>query len=129
MRKFDSLGLKGGIWQGILSGSEPPARLVLVHLGERIAEARVTPHGDGQWLVAAAIPVQKLSDGIQSFLLIEDGGKAGEAPQPDALHIASFNVLSGQPLAEDLQAELALIRSELDLLKRELRRLARDKAQ
>ena len=45
MSDFESLGLKGGIWQGVIARAEPPGRLSLVHLGERIAEVLATPEG------------------------------------------------------------------------------------
>lgn len=124
MDDFETLGLKSGIWQGILTRSAPPGRLVLVHLGSGVAEARVTAQEDGTWRVAAAIPAQRLSDGVQTFLLMEDGGEPGEALQPAARHLASFSIVAGEPIDEDLSAEINLMRSELDLLKREMRRLA-----
>ena len=43
MDEFESLGLKSGIWQGVLRRDTAPGRLLLVHLGSRVAEARVTP--------------------------------------------------------------------------------------
>lgn len=125
MTNFESLGLKSGIWQGLLHRETAPTRLVLVHLGERLGDARVTAQEAGIWRVAAAIPAQRLADGVQSFLLMEDEGQDGEPLRPDAVHLASLNVVAGRLLDEDLYAEIALLRSELDLVKRELRKLAR----
>lgn len=124
MDEFESLGLKSGIWQGILRRDAPPARLLLVHLGSRVAEARATAQDDGSWRIAAAIPAQKLSDGVQSFLLVEDTGEGAEPPLPTARHLASLSLVAGAPLDMDLRAEIDLMRSELDLLKSELRRVA-----
>lgn len=121
---FESLGLKSGIWQGVLRRDTPPARLLLVHLGARVGEARATPQDDGSWRIAAAIPGERLSDGVQTFMLLEDRGEALEPPQPSALHLASLTMLAGAPLEQDMRAEMDLMRSELDLLKKELRRLA-----
>ncbi|MDS9466230.1 hypothetical protein RGQ15_01410 [Paracoccus sp. MBLB3053] len=124
MSDFESLGLKSGIWQGVLTREAAPTRLVLVHSGARVGDARVTRGDRGTWRVAVAIPPEKLSDGVQSFLLIEDAGKDGEALQPGAVHLASLNLAAGTLVDEDLRAELHLMRSELELLKKELRRLA-----
>lgn len=124
MKDFESLGVKSGIWQGILRRDTPPARLLLVHMGSRVAEARATAQDDGSWRIAAAIPLEKLSDGVQTFILVEDQGEGAEPPQPGAPHLASLSMVLGAPLEEDMRAELDLIRSELDLLKKELRRLA-----
>lgn len=124
MKEFESLGLKSGIWQGILRREDAPGRLLLVHMGTRVAEARATAQDDGGWRVAAAIPAEKLSDGVQTFILLEDGGEGAEPPLPGARHVASLSMVLGAPLEEDMRAELDLIRAELDLLKKELRRLA-----
>ncbi|MFC3568337.1 hypothetical protein [Paracoccus sp. TOH] len=124
MNEFESLGLKGGIWQGVLQRPTPPARLVLVHMGARVAEARVSPDAAGGWRVAAPIPAERLSDGVQSFLLLEDQGEEGEPPRPGALHLGSLTLVAGALLDDDLRAELELMRAELELLKKELRRLA-----
>lgn len=124
MDMFESLGLKSGIWQGILRRDHAPGRLLLVHLGSRVAEARATAQEPGVWRIAAAIPAQKLSDGVQTFLLLEDAGEGAEPPQPGALHLGSLSMVVGEPLQEDMRAEMHLMRNELDLVKKELRRLA-----
>lgn len=124
MTEFESLGLKGGVWQGLLTCDQAPGRLLLVHLGDRVAEARVSPEGTGQWRVEVAIPSNRLADGVQAFLLLEDGGAAGMPLQSGARHLGSLTLVAGEMLDDDLRAELNLMRSELDLLKKELRRLA-----
>ena len=81
MNEFETLGLRGGIWQGILQRKTPPARLLLVHMGARIAEARATPEGDGRWRITVAIPAERLSDGVQTFLLVEDEAQGVAPPE------------------------------------------------
>ncbi len=125
MNEFETLGLRGGIWQGILQRKTPPARLLLVHMGARIAEARATPEGDGRWRITVAIPAERLSDGVQTFLLVEDEAQGVAPPDPGALQLSHLTVVAGEPLDLDLRAELDLLRGELDLMKKELRRLAR----
>lgn len=126
MDQFESLGLKSGIWQGVLRREAPPGRLLLVHMGARVGDARATVQDDGSWRIAAAIPPQKLSDGVQTFLLLEDQGEGAEPPQAGAHHLSSLSIAAGELVEEDMRAEMNLMRSELDLLKRELRRLAAD---
>ncbi|MBP6677842.1 MAG: hypothetical protein KA156_02010 [Paracoccus sp.] len=127
MSEFESLGLRGGIWQGVVQRAAPPGRLLLIHAGRRVAEARVTPEGEGRWRVAIAIPAERLSDGVQTFLLLEDPADSdGAQPAPDAVQLAHLTLIAGEMADTDLRAELDLLRSELDLVKRELRRLARD---
>ena len=125
MNEFETLGLRGGIWQGILQRKTPPARLLLVHMGARIAEARATPEGDGRWRITVAIPAERLSDGVQTFLLVEDEAQGVAPPDPGAVQLSHLTVGAGEPLDLDLRAELDLLRGELDLMKKELRRLAR----
>lgn len=126
MDQFESLGLKSGIWQGVLRRDTPPGRLLLVHMGARVGDARATAQDDGTWRIAAAIPPQKLSDGVQTFLLLEDQGEGAEPPQAGASHLSSLSIVAGELVEEDMRAEMNLLRSELDLLKKELRRLAAD---
>jgi hypothetical protein len=125
MSEFESLGLRGGIWQGMLQRPTPPGRLSLVHLGHRLSEARITAEGEGRWRIATAIPAERLSDGVQTFLLVEDQADKGAPLEPGARQLAHLSLVAGEMLDADLRAELDLLRSELDLVKRELRRLAR----
>lgn len=124
MSDFKSIGLRGGIWQGMLARDQEPARLSLVHLGERIAEARATAEGEGQWRVTTAIPAEHLSDGVQTFLLVEDMGEGAQPLEPGARQLGKMTLVSGALLEDDLRAEFELMRNELELLKKELRRLA-----
>ena len=127
MDAFESLGLRSGIWQGVLRRDTAPGRLMLVHMGSRVAEALATPDPEGGWRIAAAIPPEQLSDGVQNFLLIEDQGSETEPPQPGANRLGSLTLIAGALLDEDLLAEMALLRAELELLKKELRRLASER--
>src|SRR5690606_6237755 len=126
MSDFESHEWKGGIWQGVIRRDERPGRLVLVHMGCRVAEAQIKPEAKGHWHVAVGIPTGRLSDGVQSFLLVEDQGAEGEPPRPDARQLGSLTLVAGELLQNDLRAELSLLRSELELVKKELRRLAAD---
>lgn len=119
MAEFENLGLKSGIWSGLLRRDAAPERVGLVHRGEVVAEARITAAGEGQWRIDADLPPARISDGVTSFLLLEHGGgqDAGAGDQ-----LASLSVVAGRALEQDLLAEIDLLRAELDLLKREFRR-------
>ena len=121
MPEFESLGLKAGTWSGLLRRAAPPGRIDLIHMGETVAEARISPAGEGVWRIEAALPPDRLSEGVQSFMLV--AGAAGEGDEGGE-RIAGLSIVAGQPLESDLRAEIELIRAELDLLKREFRRLA-----
>ncbi|WBU62989.1 hypothetical protein [Paracoccus aerodenitrificans] len=123
MSEFESLGLKGGVWAGRLKREQVPERVLLVHMGDPVAEARPQQEEDGAWRIEIAVPANRLSDGVQSFMLMADQG-AEATPGVVAERLAVLNIVAGRPLEMDLRAEIDLIRAELDLLKRELRRMA-----
>ncbi|WP_405403161.1 hypothetical protein [Paracoccus sp. Ld10] len=124
MPHFDNHGLKGGVWRGHLSGIDAPeVRVVLVHHAEILAEARLTPDGPGCWQVETDLPADVLSDGLQT-LLLKTAAASGADSGPDGHVLARLSLMAGQPLDEDLIAEIAALRAELELVKRELRRFA-----
>ena len=125
MDDFESLGLKGGSWQGLLRRETVPMRLLLVHQGEAVGSAAVAPQGPELWAVSAAIPAHRLADGVQTFLLVEDEGTEGAPLQPGGQTLAALSIAAGRAVDQDLLVEIGLLRSELDLLKREVRRLGR----
>jgi len=110
-------GLSGGVWAGMLTGSVDAVPMIAaIHEGEVIAEAVVSPLPGraGTWAVRLAIPAAVLSDGVQTVLLTS-GGEV----------LASVTIIAGQPLDDDVRAELGLLRAELDLLKRAFQRQSR----
>lgn len=107
--------LLGGVWEARLTGPETEPRLSVTHLGEPIDGLTVTPDGDRAWHLRIPIPAAAVSDGVQTFLVTDTAG--GQT-------LARFTLVAGEPLAEDLRAEIALLRAELDMLKQAFRRHA-----
>lgn len=124
MLNFESYGLKSGTWSGLLTAANAPERVYLAYYGEPVAAAKLSPAGVGQWDVSVELPVSVLSDGIQSLLLVADSGAEGDAPQADAQHLGHLNLMAGASLDDDIMAEVRLLRAEIDMIKREFRRLA-----
>ncbi|CAM3338751.1 hypothetical protein PANO111632_14910 [Paracoccus nototheniae] len=126
MPQFESFGLKGGVWRGHLNAPKgAPARVVLVQHGAVLAEARLTDEGDDSWLVEVDLPPEVLGEGIQTLLLKADSGASGdEATHPDGHVLDRLTLMAGRMLDDDLTAEIAALRAELELVKRELRRFA-----
>jgi len=110
--------LRAGVWEGVLSGGlgkgEAP-ELQVLHQETPLRDVSVvadtgTP---GTWRVRIGIPPEALSDGVQTFLINDpDGGDL----------LASFTIVTGEPLEDDIRGELDLLRAELDMLKRAFRR-------
>ncbi len=115
-------GIRGGVWHGVLesaAGSAPQLELVQEGGGETspvTLAVMVAPGAaaTGRWAVSAPIPVAAIREGVQTFVIAEKG--AGTA-------LAAFTIIAGEPLAEDIRAEIDLLRAELELMKTALRRL------
>ncbi|MDA8584784.1 hypothetical protein N9L47_00785 [Rhodobacteraceae bacterium] len=111
--------LAEGVWEGLLSVRDASVpRLRLLHqdqvLGEpETIEAGQDPSGLSKWLVRFRLPVERLSDGVQTFV-IEDA-ETGDA-------LAHETLVAGEVLDDDIRAEVSLLRAELDMLKRAFRR-------
>jgi len=118
MGDFEDLGLRGGTWEGSLARAAAPGRIVLVHLGQVVGQADIAQLAEGRWRVAVRLPLDRLTGGLTTFQLIEAGGEGAMGRR-----LAVLPILAGQPLEGDLRAELSLMRAEIDLLKRELRRI------
>jgi hypothetical protein len=109
--------LRAGVWHGILSTAQdaPAAEIDVWHLEAPLQGVTVKPVADQprQYLVAVPIPITALNDGVQTFVIQNKHSQET---------YASFTIIAGDPLDDDLRAEINLLRAELDLLKRAFRR-------
>ena len=110
--------LIGGVWQGQLSGDgtegDSAPDLAVTHLGDPVPDVAVTRDDEtGGWFVRVPIPVERIADGVQTFVITD-------AASDQVL--ASFTLVAGEPMAEDIRAEMDLLRAELDMLKQAFRR-------
>jgi hypothetical protein len=104
-----------GVWEGVLGGvQDTPPQIVVTHQGAVVAGSEVKKAAQGDdWVVHVPVPVHLLSDGVQTFIVTN----------VDADEILdSFSLLAGAGLAEDIRAEMSLLREELDMLKSAFRR-------
>ncbi len=108
------LRLVAGTWEGRLAGpagAEPPD-LAATWRGEDIGEPRLAPDGDRRWHVTLTLPNSLISDGIHTLAIGPRGG------DPLCVETMAF----GDALGADLRADLAALRTEVEVLKRALRR-------
>ena len=91
--------------------------LEVMHLDTLLDAPQITPVEPGTWHVAVAIPAQVLADGVQTFVIRD---------RETGAMLASFAIVTGQPLEDDLRAEISLLRAELDMLKGAFRRHCRN---
>lgn len=106
-----------GLWEGVLttalSGNIQP-EVECTHLEQPLGGIEVKQAEDGnEWAIRVPIPASAIADGVQTFLIRDR--KSGET-----LHVISL--ISGEALADDIRAEVELLRAELDMLKRAFRR-------
>lgn len=104
--------IRAGRWEAELVGPDATG-LVVSHLERPLPGLDTKPDGPGRWRLSLPIPAEVLSDGVQTFLLID---------APSGQVLAHFTIITGVPLEHDLRAEIDLLRAELDLLKRAFRR-------
>lgn len=110
--------LRDGVWHGEAAwedGAETPApTLRATHRGRDIPAPEVThAAAAGRWDVRLALPADLIADEVQTVVISEAG-----ADTP----LAVIAIAAGAALDHDLSAEVALLRAELDLLKRAFRR-------
>lgn len=124
MPKFEDYGVRGGVWSGRLTATRRPGRVCATHLGEVVAEAVLTDAAGNAWNLRIDLPAALISEGVTSLILVADEAGPGAPVSPASVHLARLNLAAGRVLDDDVAAELALLRSELELLKREFRRFA-----
>jgi len=107
--------IQAGVWEGELTGAENVPDIAVTHMADPVEglEVREDPERTGVFIVRVPIPVELLSDGVQTFVISDV--VSGE-------RLASFAIIAGQPIDEDFRAEVDLMRAELDMLKRAFRR-------
>lgn len=108
--------VRAGLWSAelVMPGAATAPPLEIVHLGTPLEGLVVGPaRAGGRWPLSFAIPPERISDGVQTFILrrIDTGARLGH-----------FSIVAGEPLDDDLRAEIDLLRAELDLLKKAFRR-------
>jgi hypothetical protein len=111
------LRLIEGVWHGVLTRGTHDAwqpDLVVTHLDQEIEGVEVEhDRVEECWYVRVPIPADRIADGVQTFLVRDR--------QEDSV-LASFAIVAGDALAEDIRAEIGLLRAELDMLKKAFRR-------
>lgn len=109
--------LLAGKWEGVLTVPEslPAPQIEVLVQDRRIEEVAVHAlEAPGTWAITVPIPAEAISDGIQVFVIRD------RADENRVLN--SFAVLAGEMVGDTLQAEVTLLREELDMLKRAFRR-------
>lgn len=105
-----------GVWEGRLDGMAAgrAPQITASHEGRVLEGVAAEPLANGQgWHLRVPVPSDVVGDGLHTILLSDADTGA---------RLGSIAIAAGDPLAEDMRAELDLLRAELDLLKRAFRR-------
>lgn len=111
------LRLTEGVWHGVLTRAgrdnwQPD--IEVTHLDSPVEGVRITEDRVEEcWHVDVPIPADRIADGVQTFVIRDR--------RSDAV-LGSFAIVAGDALAEDIRAEMSLLRAELDMLKKAFRR-------
>lgn len=107
--------MRQGVWHGVVhqAGSGVP-QVTVTHLSEEVSGVALTESETaGEWLLQVPVPMDAIADGVQVFAISDalNGEKLGQ-----------FTLIAGETLGDDIRGEVALLREELDMLKRAFRR-------
>ncbi len=112
---LDWTRIRAGTWEAEVScpGDTAPD-IEIWHLDRKLDGLTIGARsGTGGWPLTFSIPPDALTDGVQTFLVRDAAG--GDK-------IGQFSIVTGEPLEDDLRAEIDLLRAELDMLKKAFRR-------
>ncbi|WP_323776474.1 hypothetical protein [Leisingera sp.] len=108
---------RNGIWEGRISnapasGARP--EISVMFQDQPVADAKLDEgQAGGEWLISVPVPAEALADGVQTFVIFDAA---------DSTRLGDFTLIAGEAVADDLRAEVELLRAELDMLKRAFRR-------
>lgn len=106
-----------GVWEGVLdrpADATGVPQIKVTYQGHEIEGVALDRDPEsGKWQLRVPIPAESISDGIQTYLITD--ALSGAVLETFAIH-------AGDPLAEDIRAEIGLLRAELDMLKKAFRR-------
>lgn len=116
--ELTKLRMVEGVWHGALKhhGRAPDwePNIEVTHLDFAVDGVEVTQDRvEERWLVSVPIPSDRIADGVQTFVIRD---------RREDMLLGSFSIVAGDALAEDIRAELSLLRAELDMLKKAFRR-------
>ncbi len=109
--------MRNGLWEGRITGPEntdarPDVRVTYLDQPVEGVEL-VQSDGAGVWNLTIPVPTHAVADGVQTFLIIDAASDT---------KLGDFSLIADEAMADDLRAEVELLRAELDMLKRAFRR-------
>ncbi|GFE64488.1 hypothetical protein [Litoreibacter roseus] len=110
--------IHAGVYEGVLQGTGPDApEITAMYGGGDLADVTLSSNDDNTWSVRINLPADLMSEGVQTIVISDK-----DTDQT----LDSFTIAMGEPVAGDLTAEIALLRAELDIVKRAFQRHCRE---
>ena len=106
-----------GVWEGLVrgtgdAGARPDIRVT--YMDSPVSGVELSEDRDQSgWLLRVPIPQEAIADGVQTFLIFDGASNT---------KLSDFTLIAGEAVADDIRAEVELLRAELDMLKRAFRR-------
>lgn len=111
--KLTGVRLQNGKWAGRLTGSSDQPDIRVTHLDQPVAGVELSQGDDpASWDLTVPVPAEAIADGVQVILVTDSNGQ----------RLGDMTLIAGEALADDIRAEMELLRAELDMLKRAFRR-------
>lgn len=115
--KLSKIRMRNGVWEGCISGAGDSGVKPIIavrYLDRYVENVRLAPGSDaGTWDIAIPILAEAVADGVHTFVITDE---------VDDARLGDFTLIAGESVADDLRAEVELLRAELDMLKRAFRR-------
>ncbi len=102
---------ENALWQGHLRSESEP-QIDVRYLGEPVPDVELSSEANG-WTLRIPVPLAALSEGVHCIAIFD---------ATTDQKLGDFPIIAGTPAADDMRAEIALLRAELDMLKRAFRR-------
>ena len=103
-----------GVWEGVSTGAAERPQIEVSFLEQPVPGVELVQASDHEgWTLRIPVPAEAIADGVHT-ILIRDAA-TGET-------LEAFSLVAGEALADDMRAEMSLLREELDMLKRAFRR-------
>ncbi len=111
-----------GVWNGRLTSphsrkSAPQIQVLWRDMAVDDVSITQTPDTDKTWDLRIPLPPAAIGDGVQTFLIVDGETEAS---------LGHFTLSGDDVPADNLRAEVELLRAELDMLKRAFRRHCRE---
>lgn len=115
--KLTKIRMRNGVYEGILTGAGNTGAKPIIgvrYLDRYVENVRIAEGtADGTWDLFIPIPTDAVADGVHTFVITDE---------VDDAQLGNFTLIAGESVADDLRAEVELLRAELDMLKRAFRR-------